>query len=153
MLSPGSLLYHPTRHVLYHHHWPQIWFPVGPERGGQRRWWCRWPETIVSKTQSKRSRPPQGPATEPAILLHLPAGLRVPVHHLLRWVSQSFLSCQLVTHSLRFLSGFYADIHPVIDTLATSLGYQNKQYVVVIDAGSTGSRVLAYEFHKAIYRE
>lgn len=40
------------------------------------------------------------------------------------------------------------DIHPVIDQIATKLGYQNKQFAVIIDAGSTGSRVLAYEFHK-----
>lgn len=51
------------------------------------------------------------------------------------------------------IPGFYADIHPLIDTVATSLGYQNKQYAVVIDAGSTGSRVLAYEFHKAVSRK
>lgn len=51
------------------------------------------------------------------------------------------------------VSGFYADVHPIIDSVATSLGYQNKQYAVVIDAGSTGSRVLAYEFHKAVYSE
>lgn len=48
------------------------------------------------------------------------------------------------------IAGFYADVHPIVDRIATTLGYQNKQYAVVIDAGSTGSRVLAYEFHKSL---
>lgn len=43
---------------------------------------------------------------------------------------------------------FYADsLPPIIDGIAISLGYEEKQFAVVIDAGSTGSRVLAYEFH------
>lgn len=36
---------------------------------------------------------------------------------------------------------------PLIDNIAVRLGYNEKQHAVVIDAGSTGSRVLAYEFH------
>lgn len=51
------------------------------------------------------------------------------------------------------VSGFYVDMDPLLDTLASTLGYQTKQYAVVVDAGSTGSRVLAYEFHKAVSRK
>lgn len=36
-----------------------------------------------------------------------------------------------------------------MDTIASGLGYSEKQYGAIIDAGSTGSRVLAYEFHKS----
>lgn len=43
----------------------------------------------------------------------------------------------------------YTDsFHPIIDGLAGKLGYHEKLYAVVMDAGSTGSRVLAFEFHK-----
>lgn len=46
------------------------------------------------------------------------------------------------------MSAFYADsLPPIIDGIAIKLGYEEKQFAVVIDAGSTGSRVLAYEFH------
>nr|XP_012221880.1 PREDICTED: ectonucleoside triphosphate diphosphohydrolase 5 isoform X1 [Linepithema humile] len=37
-----------------------------------------------------------------------------------------------------------------IDTLAFSFNLQKPSYVVVIDAGSTGSRVLAFTFHESI---
>lgn len=65
------------------------------------------------------------------------------------------IDCPLCTYATSSHSdspaGFYADVHPIVDRLATTLGYQNKkQYAVVIDAGSTGSRVLAYEFHKSV---
>lgn len=46
--------------------------------------------------------------------------------------------------------GFYTDTYyGIVDTIAGHFGYSDKQYAVVIDAGSTGSRVLAFEFHRA----
>lgn len=35
-----------------------------------------------------------------------------------------------------------------MDHILFSFGFQEQQYAVVIDAGSTGSRVLCYKFHK-----
>lgn len=35
------------------------------------------------------------------------------------------------------------------DRIAKSLGYHEPIHAIVIDAGSTGSRVLAYTFHKS----
>lgn len=50
---------------------------------------------------------------------------------------------------LAFCSSVYTDsLHPLVDTIATQFGYSEKQYGAIIDAGSTGSRVLAFEFHK-----
>lgn len=48
------------------------------------------------------------------------------------------VSCSVYTDSL----------HPLVDTIASHLGYSEKQYGAILDAGSTGSRVLAFEFHK-----
>lgn len=43
----------------------------------------------------------------------------------------------------------YTDsFHPIVDGIAVQLGYKQKQFAAIIDAGSTGSRVLAYEFHR-----
>lgn len=48
---------------------------------------------------------------------------------------------------ISIIAGFYIDVHPFVDKIATKLGYEGRQYAVIIDAGSTGSRVLAYTFH------
>lgn len=37
---------------------------------------------------------------------------------------------------------------PLIVHIASMSGYTTPQYAVIIDAGSTGSRVLAYKFHR-----
>ncbi|XP_055710693.1 ectonucleoside triphosphate diphosphohydrolase 5 isoform X2 [Phlebotomus papatasi] len=61
----------------------------------------------------------------------------------------SFICLLLCVVILIFLLGMYTDsFHPIIDGIAVGLGYQEKQFAVILDAGSTGSRVLAYEFHK-----
>ena len=38
---------------------------------------------------------------------------------------------------------------PIVENLVSKFGYERPQYAVIIDAGSTGSRVLAYKFHKS----
>lgn len=43
--------------------------------------------------------------------------------------------------------------HRAIDHIAKKFGYNKPAYVVVIDAGSTGSRVLAFSFHEAYMGE
>uniref|UniRef100_A0A1L8DXR4 nucleoside diphosphate phosphatase n=3 Tax=Nyssomyia neivai TaxID=330878 RepID=A0A1L8DXR4_9DIPT len=61
----------------------------------------------------------------------------------------SFICLLLCVVILIFFLGMYTDsFHPIIDGIAVQLGYQEKQYAVILDAGSTGSRVLAYEFHR-----
>ncbi|KAG5674465.1 hypothetical protein PVAND_004435 [Polypedilum vanderplanki] len=54
-----------------------------------------------------------------------------------------------VTILIIFFSVYTDSLHPIVDQIATQLGYSEKQYGAIIDAGSTGSRVLAFEFHKA----
>lgn len=57
------------------------------------------------------------------------------------------------------LIGSYFDVLPwspyrhatnVLDQLAFILGLQKHSYAVIIDAGSTGSRVLAFTFHESV---
>ena len=38
----------------------------------------------------------------------------------------------------------------VLDKMSVVLGLQEHAYTVVIDAGSTGSRVLAFTFHRSL---
>lgn len=55
-----------------------------------------------------------------------------------------------LTFFFALCSSVYTDsLHPIVDTIASHLGYSEKQYGAVIDAGSTGTRVLAWEFHKS----
>lgn len=58
--------------------------------------------------------------------------------------------CLVVSMSILILFfGFYSDSYfGIVDTIAGKFGYSDKQFAVVIDAGSTGSRVLAFEFHR-----
>jgi ectonucleoside triphosphate diphosphohydrolase 5/6 len=57
---------------------------------------------------------------------------------------------KFVTILLIFFRSVYTDsLHPIVDTIASHLGYSEKQYGAIIDAGSTGTRILAYEFHKS----
>lgn len=49
-----------------------------------------------------------------------------------------------------FFLGLYIDTtSPFLVQLASKLGYNKNQYAVIIDAGSTGSRVLAYKFDRS----
>lgn len=50
-----------------------------------------------------------------------------------------------------FVLGFYLDsvIHTSTDRIAKHLGYKNPVYAAIVDAGSTGSRILVFSFHKA----
>lgn len=62
----------------------------------------------------------------------------------------SFLCLVVTVAILIIFFGIYTDsLHPIVDTIFGHLGYSEKRFAVVIDAGSTGSRVLAFEFHKA----
>lgn len=67
---------------------------------------------------------------------------------------QRSLICLIISASILIIFfGFYVDSwefsHKAADQIAKSFGYHEPVYAVVIDAGSTGSRVLAFSFHKA----
>ncbi|XP_065358178.1 ectonucleoside triphosphate diphosphohydrolase 5 isoform X1 [Calliphora vicina] len=69
----------------------------------------------------------------------LPKGLKI-----------SFL-CLIISVVLLLVGfGLYIDTtSPFLVQLASKLGYNKNQYAVIIDAGSTGSRVLAYKFDRS----
>lgn len=52
------------------------------------------------------------------------------------------------------LLGFYSkSFHSIIDGVAVKMGYNQPKYVVVIDAGSSGSRVNAFEFYNGYFED
>ncbi|XP_049841284.1 ectonucleoside triphosphate diphosphohydrolase 5 isoform X1 [Schistocerca gregaria] len=67
-----------------------------------------------------------------------------------------FVACVAV---VTLILGSYTNVLPwnipghatnVLDNIAYSLGIQKHVYAVIIDAGSTGSRVLAFAFHESV---
>uniref|UniRef100_A0A0K8TTS2 nucleoside diphosphate phosphatase n=1 Tax=Tabanus bromius TaxID=304241 RepID=A0A0K8TTS2_TABBR len=60
-----------------------------------------------------------------------------------------FLVC-LVVIFLIFLGMYTDSMSPIVEGLVSKFGYDKSQYAVIIDAGSTASRVIAYRFHKSL---
>uniref|UniRef100_A0A182IMJ0 Ectonucleoside triphosphate diphosphohydrolase 5 n=1 Tax=Anopheles atroparvus TaxID=41427 RepID=A0A182IMJ0_ANOAO len=94
---------------------------------------------LQQQDSSERTAPPAGARRKG------PSGAKGGSASNLRF---SFICLVISASLLIFLLGAYTDsFHPIIDGIAGKLGYHEKIYAVVIDAGSTGSRVLAFEFH------
>ncbi|XP_020715184.1 ectonucleoside triphosphate diphosphohydrolase 5 isoform X2 [Ceratitis capitata] len=67
-----------------------------------------------------------------------------------RGLKLTFLCLVLSATFLLLLFGVYTDAtSPFFVRLASRLGYTRNQFAVIIDAGSTGSRVLAYKFDRS----
>ncbi|XP_036321845.1 ectonucleoside triphosphate diphosphohydrolase 5 isoform X1 [Rhagoletis pomonella] len=67
-----------------------------------------------------------------------------------RGLKLSFLCLVLSATLLLVFFGVYMDsTSPFLVRLASKLGYTRNQFAVIIDAGSTGSRVLAYKFDRS----
>lgn len=65
------------------------------------------------------------------------------------WLRNLYCLLSPISNLHSLVLGFYTDsINPLVDRIAVQLGYKQLQYSVIIDAGSTGSRVIGYEFHK-----
>ncbi|XP_055381947.1 nucleoside diphosphate phosphatase ENTPD5 isoform X2 [Condylostylus longicornis] len=62
----------------------------------------------------------------------------------------SFLCLIACVILILLVLGLYMDsMSPVLERIVLKFGYERPQYAVVIDAGSTASRVVAFKFHKS----
>ncbi|XP_067621269.1 nucleoside diphosphate phosphatase ENTPD5 isoform X2 [Eurosta solidaginis] len=78
------------------------------------------------------------------------AGPNAAAKGLPRRLKLSFLCLVLSATLLLLFFGVYMDsTSPFLVRLASKLGYTRNQFAVIIDAGSTGSRVLAYKFDRS----
>lgn len=65
---------------------------------------------------------------------------------IIRYVVTSIHVSVLYTDQIPWYVG-----HRAIDSIAKKFGYYKPVHAVVIDAGSTGSRVLAFTFHESYF--
>ncbi|XP_053693718.1 ectonucleoside triphosphate diphosphohydrolase 5 isoform X2 [Sabethes cyaneus] len=78
----------------------------------------------------------------------IPTGSKRQTKFITETLRIPFLLMLASTVAVIFFFCSYTDsFHPIVDSIVGQLGYHEKTYAVVVDAGSTGSRVLAYEFH------
>ncbi|KAH8377709.1 hypothetical protein KR093_006750, partial [Drosophila rubida] len=85
----------------------------------------------------------------PTVTVSFHATSHSPPHHThaTRTTTKPPVQQQLVHESG---AGFVSDnASPYLARLASKLGYSKVQYAAIIDAGSTGSRVLAYKFNRS----